>query len=251
MAKGLCYKWRNTIGKKPVEQPPEGVHYDRWLGPAPERKYTRNRFHYNWHWHWDYGNGDIGNQGVHQMDVARWGLGVGLPSKIQSMGDHFMFDDDQETANTQIASMWYPDERKMLVFEVRHWITNNENVGSRPQGAVGNIFYGTDGIMIIPNYSSYKVFLGRDHEPGPSGKAGGDHFANFLAAVRKQDKSVLNAEIQEGHESSTLCHLANLGYRLGRTLEFDPHTEKFLGDNEANKLLTRDYREPYVVREIV
>jgi len=100
MAKGLCYKWRDTIGKTPDEPVPDGVHYDLWLGPAPSRPYSRNRFHYNWHWHWDYGNGDIGNQGVHQLDVARWGLGIdGHPVKASSMGGHVMFDDDQETAN--------------------------------------------------------------------------------------------------------------------------------------------------------
>ena len=97
MAKGLCYKWRNTIGRTPDSPVPAGVNYDMWLGPAPVRPFSKNRFHYNWHWHWDTGNGDIGNQGVHQMDIARWGLGVGLPQRVQSMGDHFMFDDDQET----------------------------------------------------------------------------------------------------------------------------------------------------------
>ena len=247
MAKGLCYKFRNTIGKTPEENPPEGVHYDLWLGPAPKRAYSRNRFHYNWHWHWAYGNGDIGNQGVHQMDLARWGLGVGLPSRVQSMGGHFMFDDDQETPNTQIATLSYPDEKKMLVFEVRHWYSNNENVGRKPQGAVGNIFYGTEGIMVIPSYSEYMVFYGKKHEPGPSGNQRGDHFANFIDAVRKRDKSVLNAEIEEGHKSSALCHLSLLAYRLGRTVEFDPQAERCIGDAEANGMLARDYRAPFVV----
>ena len=247
MAKGLCYKFRDTIGKTPEEKPPEGVHYDLWLGPAPKRAYSRNRFHYNWHWHWAYGNGDIGNQGVHQMDLARWGLGVGLPSRVQSMGGHFMFDDDQETPNTQIATMSYPDEKKMLVFEVRHWYSNNENVGGRPQGAVGAIFYGTEGIMVIPSYSEYRVYHGANHEPGPSAQQRGDHFGNFIDAVRKGDKSVLNAEIEEGHQSAALCHLALLAYRLGRTVEFDPATERCIGDAEANTLLTREYRAPFVV----
>jgi predicted dehydrogenase len=250
MAKGLCYKWRSSIGRAKEESVPGGVHYDLWLGPAPQRAFTRNRFHYNWHWHWDYGNGDIGNQGVHQMDVARWGLGVGLPKKVQSMGGHFLFDDDQETPNTQIATFSYPDEKKMLVFEVRHWVTNGENLTDQGSGAVGNIFYGSEGILIMPSYSSYKVLLGRKLEPGPSGSAGGDHFANFIDAVRARDATKLHADIEEGHLSSTLCHLANLAYRAGRTLEFDPKTESFNGDKEANALLTREYREPYVVREI-
>ncbi len=248
MAKGLCYKWRNSIGRAKEGPVPPGVHYDIWLGPAPVRPFTRNRFHYNWHWHWDYGNGDIGNQGAHQMDVARWGLGVGLPRKIQSMGGHYFFEDDQETPNTLISTFSYPEEKKMIVFEVRHWITNSEDLD---KGAgVGNIFYGSEGIMILPSYTSYKVFLGKQLEPGPSGTAGGDHFANFIEAVRSRDPSNLNAEIEEGHKSSAMCHLANISYRLGRTIDFDPVTELCPGDKEANALLTREYREPYVVRGI-
>jgi hypothetical protein len=182
------------------------------------------------------------------MDVARWGLGVGLPKKVQAMGGHFLFNDDQETPNTQIATFSYPDEKKMIVFEVRHWITNGEDVGKG--GAVGNIFYGSEGILIMPSYSSYKVLLGRNLEPGPSKDAGGDHFANFIEAVRSRDRTKLHAEIEEGHKSSALCHLANVSYRLGRTLDFDPKTETCPGDKEANALLTREYREPFVVRNI-
>src|SRR5881628_597618 len=131
MAKGLCYKWRNTIGKADGPQPvPASVDYDLWCGPAPKGPLMRKRLHYDWHWFWSTGNGDIGNQGVHQMDIARWGLGVGLPKRVQSMGDHFMFDDDQETPNTQITAFHYPDEKKMLVFEVRHWMSNPEDIGS-------------------------------------------------------------------------------------------------------------------------
>ena len=252
MVKGLCYKHRNSIGRKKEEPVPEGVHYDLWLGPAPERPFTRNRFHYNWHWHWDYGNGDIGNQGAHQLDVARWGLGVGLPRKIQSMGGHFMFDDDQETANTQIATFSYPEEQKMIVFEVRHWYTNAEDVGTPGRYSIGDIFYGTEGILMVPSYTSYKVFMGRKLEPGPARKGNPDlsvHFANFIEAVRKRDPRILNAPIEEGHKSSTLSHLANIAYRVGRTLEFDPKTETFRNDTEANAFLSREYREPFVVRD--
>jgi predicted dehydrogenase len=246
MARGLCFKTRNSIGRTPEEEPPKEVHYDLWLGPAPKRAFSRNRFHYNWHWHWDYGNGDIGNQGVHQMDIARWGLGVGLPSRVQSMGGHFMFNDDQETPNTQIATFDYPEEKKMLVFEVRHWFTNDE------QGTnVGVLFYGSEGYMVIPSYSKYETFLGRKREPGPSANRGGDHFANFIQAVRSRDATSLHAEIEEGHLSSTLCHLANVSYRLGRTLLFDPAKETFAGDEEACALLTRDYRAPYTLPAVV
>src|SRR5215469_10369692 len=128
MARGLCFKWRDTIGRKPVEPVPQGVHYDLWLGPAPVHEFTRNRFHYNWHWFWDYGNGDFGNQGIHQVDVARWGLGVKYPTKVSAMGGHFMFDDDQETPNTLVATYEFDEagKKKFMEFEVRHWISNHE-----------------------------------------------------------------------------------------------------------------------------
>ncbi len=266
LAKGMCYKRRNTIGRAPEQDAPSGVDYDLWLGPAPKRPFTRNRFHYNWHWHWDYGNGDIGNQGVHQMDIARWGLGVQHPRRVQAMGGHFMFDDDQETPNTLTSVFEYPGAteaaKKMLIFEVRHWITNPEGgpgMGWRSKGdsvtrsggnIVGNVFLGTDGYMEIPSYTEYRVFLGNKGEPGPSRSAGGDHFANFIGAVRKRDHGILHADVEEGHVSSALCHLANVAYRTGRTLEFDSGSESFVGDKEANGLLTRDYRKPFTIPAI-
>jgi len=251
MAKGLCYKWRNTIGRTQESPVPPGVNYDMWLGPAPQRPFSKNRFHYNWHWHWDYGNGDIGNQGVHQMDVARWGLGVGLPKRVQAMGDKFMFEDDQETPNSLIAAYHYPEEKKMLVFEVRHWITNPEDVGGSDGNAIGVIFYGSEGILIIPSYDTYKVFLGKKREPGPAAKAGGDHYANFIEAVRERKPAMLNAPVEEGHLSAALCHLGNIAYRTRKTLEFDPKAERFVGDGQANAMLTRNYRPPYVVPDDV
>ena len=153
MARGLCFKWRDTIGRKPVEPVPPGVHYDLWLGPAPEHAFTRNRFHYNWHWFWDYGNGDLGNQGIHQMDVCRWGLGVKYPTKVTAIGGHFMFDDDQETPNTLNAAFEFDDngKKKMMVFEVRHWMSNHESgIGEdgRAPNTVGAVFYGSKGTSV-------------------------------------------------------------------------------------------------------
>jgi predicted dehydrogenase len=254
MAKGLCYKWRDTIGRAQEEPVPTGVHYDLWTGPAPARPFTRNRFHYNWHWQWTYGNGDIGNQGVHQLDLARWGLGVGLPERVQSMGGHYMFSDDQETPNTQVSAFHYPGQQKLLTFEVRHWITNPEGgIGNEKadSNAVGVLFLGSEGYMEIPSYDTYRTFLGKKKEPGPSARQDGDHFANFIEAVRSRKPEALNAEIEEGHLSSALCHLANVSYRLDRTLAFDPQTEKFPDDEEANRLLSREYRPPYVIPEKV
>jgi predicted dehydrogenase len=255
MARGLCYKWRDTIGKKPDGPPPEGIDYDLWLGPAPQRPFNPNRFHYNWHWNWDYGNGDIGNQGIHEMDICRWGLGVTLPERVYSTGGHFMFDDDQQTPNTQIATFDFNQggKKALLVFEVRHWITNHEagiNEG-KDSNTIGNIFYGSKGYLAIDGYTNYRVFLGREQRPGPSRTEGGSTWANFIAAVRSRKQSDLHAEIEEGHLSSALVHLANISYRLGRSLQFDPAKEKFTGDQEANAMLRRQYRAPYVVPEKV
>lgn len=249
MARGLCFKWRDTIGHTPDESVPPGVHYDMWLGPAPERPFSRNRFHYNWHWNWDYGNGDLGNQGVHEMDMARWGLGVGLPQKVQSAGGHYMFDDDQETPNTLICTFEYPDEKKMLVFETRHWMTNHEGFGEGESNAVGVTFYGSEGFMRV-RYFSYETFLGREREPGPSGSSGRDEFATFIRGVRSRRREDLGVDIEDGHLSSALCHLGNVAYRIGRTIEFDPTSETCPNDEAANALLTREYRSPYVVPTI-
>jgi predicted dehydrogenase len=248
MARALCFKWRDTIKKMPDGPVPPGVHYDLWLGPAPQRAFNPNRFHYNWHWNWDYGNGDIGNQGIHEMDIARWGLGVTLPAKVSSMGGHFMFDDDQTTPNTQIASLEFNKEgrKKMLVFEVRHWMTN-------PEGGVkvGNLFYGSEGYMVIDGYTEYKTFLGKNGEPGPTRKEGGNNWANFIEAVRDRKREMLNGEIEEGHLSSALVHLSNISYRLGRSFDFDPVKEVIVKDAEANAMLRRKYRDPFVVPEKV
>jgi predicted dehydrogenase len=262
MGRGLCFKWRDTIGRAPVEPVPSGVHYDLWLGPAPKREFTKNRFHYNWHWFWDYGNGDIGNQGAHQLDTARWLLGVKYPTKVSAMGGHYIFDDDQETPNTLVATFEFNGAgvKKMLVFEVRHWISNHEaGIGEpRPQtgggaarrqqdhNTIGNIFYGSKGYLVLGG--GWRTFLGKEQEPGPVSSArGGDNFENFIQAMRSRKISDLNAEIEEGAASTVLAHLANISYRLGRTLNFDPDTLTCKGDSEANRMLTRAYRAPFVV----
>ena len=255
MSRGLCYKWRDTIGHKPEEAVPAGVHYDSWLGPAPEHPFTQNRFHYNWHWFWDYGNGDFGNQGIHEVDLCRWGLGVKHPTKVTAIGGHFMFDDDQETPNTMVASYEFNEggKKKMMVFEVRHWMSNHEAGigGEKPGNTVGNIFYGSKGYMIVDGYGTYWTRLGKDQQPGPERKEGGSNWGNFIAAVRSRKASDQNAPIEEGAASCSLMHLANISYRLGRTINFDGATETCLGDAEANRMCTREYRKPFVVPEQV
>ncbi|HMF59252.1 MAG TPA: Gfo/Idh/MocA family oxidoreductase [Vicinamibacterales bacterium] len=251
MARGLCYKWRDTIGHTPVSAVPAGVDYDLWTGPAPKRDFTVNRFHYNWHWMWDTGNGDLGNQGIHEVDIARWGLGVTHPTKVSAIGGKFMFDDDQETPNTLTASYEFDDKgvKKMMTFEVRHWISPHEAGinGEKPGNTIGNQFYGSKGYLVIDNYNKYYSFMGKEQTPGPGATARDEHWANFIAAVRSRKRGDLNAEIEEGALSCNLMHLANISYRVGRTLHWDAKTMTCIGDPEANKMLTRAYRAPFVV----
>lgn len=263
MARALCYKWRDTIGKKADAPVPEGVDYDLWLGPAKKTPFNPNRFHYQWHWNWEYGNGDIGNQGVHEMDIARWGLGVTLPNKVSSMGGHFMFDDDQQTPNTMVSTMEFDKNGKkiLLTMEVRHWMTNPESfIGkvvedakyANPSNCIGNIFYGSEGYLAIDGYSEYRTYLGKKGEPGPARKEGGNHYANFLEAVRSRKVETLNAEIEEGHYSSALVHLANISYRTGSSFDFDPVKQRILNDPKATALMRREtYRAPYVITDKV
>ncbi len=251
MARGLCFKARNTIGKTPVEKVPLGVDYDLWTGPAPMRPFTKNRFHYNWHWFWDTGNGDLGNQGIHEVDIARWGLGVTHPTKVSAIGGKFMFDDDQETPNTITASYEFNvgGRPKMMTFEVRHWYSHHEaGIGGEKAGnTVGNTFYGSKGYLVIDGYNKYYSYMGRDQQPGSARNERDHHFQNFIDGVRSRQRKDLTAEIEEGAMSCVLVHLANVSYRLGRTLHWDEKTWSVKNDPEANKMLTRVYRAPYIV----
>ena len=246
MARGVVFRKRPSIGKKGEEPAPPHFDWDLWQGPAQTRPFTRRLVHYNWHWHWDYGNGDVGNQGIHETDMCLWGLGVGLPTRITGAGGKFLFDDDKETPEVLTTTYAYPAQKKMIQFEVRHWCTNEEaGVG------VGNIFYGSEGYMVVKGYDSFAIYLGHRRTPGPKKKAGGNHFANFIKAVRSRRTADQNAPVETAHLSSALAHLGNIAYRLGRNLEFDPENERFVGDAEADRLLTRRYRAPYVVPERV
>ena len=241
MAKGLCYKPRGSIGHKPDSAAPEGVDFNVWLGPAPERPFNPNRFHYNWHWFWDTGNGDLGNQGIHQMDLARWGLGKSeLPKTVMSGGGRYGYSDDGQTPNTQLVAFEFDDCE--LQFEVRGLPTNDEM-----RVKIGDIFYGTEGVLAITSYTDWYTLMGPKMEPGPKGGGGGNHFANFVKAVKARDPKILAGDIEEGHLSSAYCHLGNIAYRLGRKLHVNPSTESFVNDAEADAMLTRPYRAPFVV----
>ena len=249
MARGLVFRSRPDIGNKGISKVPEGLNYDLWCGPAPMAPFTQNLVHYNWHWHWNYGNGDVANQGVHETDLCMWGLNVGLPERITSMGGKFLWDDCKEVPEILTSVYHYPKEKKIIQFEVRHWYTNREDGAD-----VGNIFYGDKGYMVVKNYGTYETYLGARREPGPARSEGGEldlHFANWLEAVRARDMSIQNGPVESGHLSSALAHLGNISYRLGRQLEFDPIAERFISDEDANRMLTREYRAPYLMPEKV
>ena len=247
MSRGLVFRWRPSIGHKGPEPVPANFDYDLWEGPAQHVPFSRRHVHYNWHWHWNWGNGDVGNQGIHETDMCMWGLGVeSFPEKIASLGGKFTFDDDKETPEVQTSLYHYPKEKKMIQFEVRHWMTNDEAGAS-----VGNIFYGTEGFMVVKNYDTFEIYKGQKKEKGPARKAGGDHYKNFIKAVYSRKTSDQNAPVETAHLASGLAHLGNISYRLGRTLDFDPVKEKFVNDPEADKHLTREYRAPFVVPEKV
>jgi len=254
MSRGICFKPRGSIGFKEPKDPPAHLSFDLWLGPAPAQPYHGNLVHYNWHWFWDFGNGDLGNQGVHQMDIARWGLNRGLPTKVHSMGGRLGYTDQGQTANTQTCTFEY-DDGTLLVYEVRGLPSNDEG-GER----IGDLFYGPDGWMASGERYEPRIGYKGDGQapeisdlPDVGGNGNGSHFGNFVDAVRSRDIKDLNADILEGHLSAALCHLANISLRVGRSLTLDPEQERFVGDgaDEANKLLKRHYREPYVIPENV
>jgi predicted dehydrogenase len=235
------------------------VDYDLWLGPAPKRPFNRNRFHYNWHWHWDYGNGDTGNQGPHQFDVARWGLNKSEhPTRVRSVGGYFGPESSQETPDVQTTLYEYADGT-VLEFATRGQATNDEGTQR-----IGNLFYGTKGwVWIDGDGRKWQSYFGYKNEKGPGAdtpsddESGSDplsptsieypHYQNFVDAIRAGDPKLLACDIMEGHLSSTLPHLANISYLAGRALVFTGKTETFVDDKKADQLLTREYRKGFEI----
>jgi predicted dehydrogenase len=283
VALGTCHKRRGSIGFKDTKNPPSELDFDVWTGPAENEDFHDNLVHYNWHWFWNYGNGDIGNQGVHQMDIARWMIpGAVWPKSVICLGGRFGYKDQAETANTQLAIFDYGES--LLVFDVRG-LSGKSNMG------VSNHVY-FDKNAKQKNTARHGL-KGIKDPLADRGKV--DIFENFIEAVRNRKEEHLDAHVYEGHVSSGLCHLANVSYRLGekssfnkknksfssnkkgyeyfermqehlkenglnleetdyivgRNLEFDAKTETIKGDAEANALLSRNYRSPYIVPDKV
>ena len=287
VSRGLCYKTRNSIGPRGTYEVPASVDYDLWCGPAPKDPLTRRNLHYDWHWVWPTGNGDLGNQGIHQMDIARWALDVdGIGDAVISYGGRLGYEDAGDTANTQVVIIPFGD--RSVVFEVR-----GLRFAPYKGAEVGNIVEGEHGYVVFPDYTSSTAFdsTGRVIR---TFKGAGDHYANFIAAVRNRRHEDLRADCSEGHPSSAMCHLGNISYLLGekvsveaatkrlgdlkvsdnaiatfeRTREhlvenkvdlaatkltmgawltIDQKTERFTNNDKANTMLTRAYRAPYIV----
>ncbi len=235
LVRSWCTSARGSIGVGKPAAVPSHVDYDLWQGPAPRTPYKDNVVHYNWHWRWQWGNGELGNNGVHTLDLCRWGLGVDFPTRVTSSGGRYHFEDDQETPDTHVVA---------FEFEGRRQITWQGNSCNR-HGSKGFItFYGDNGSMELAQDGSHVIFDKGDkqvseHKPPNRGDA--EHMANLLAAIRNDEPLNLNAEIAEGHKSTLLCHLGNIAHRTGRTLDCDTSNGHILNDKQAMALWTRDY----------
>jgi predicted dehydrogenase len=231
---------RKTIGKKADAAVPPGVDYDLWLGPAPKRPFNPNRFHYNWHWNWDYGTGELGNNGIHMLDVTRWLLGLEAPVRMTSAGGKFYYDDDQQTPDTMVAAFDFAGTT--VLWEHRIW--SRTGLAGEPFGVM---LYGEKGTLVFDRKGWHVEDGITASDRGAEAER--PHLRNFLDCVRSGKRP--NADIEEGHKSTRLCHLGNIAYRLGRALRFDAANETLVGDAEANGLLGRSYRKPFVVPEKV
>jgi predicted dehydrogenase len=247
MVKAINNQRRGRLAIRKDEPTPKGVNYDLWLGPAAKRNFNRSRFHSGWHWHWDYGTGDMGNDGVHQIDLGRWALGLKAPNAVSCSGAKLGSKGDaQETPDSLVVTWEYDD--LLYVFEQRDF-TPYRMQGHRLDN--DNIIYGDLGYMMIDR-NGYRVFY--RNEAGPSYEKAfiddGGHYRNFIECVKTRKSDDLIADIEEGHYSSMLCHLGNISYRTGRRLVFDPKTETFPHDKDANAYLTREYRKGYELPKI-
>lgn len=243
-AHGICYKPRAAIGPRGVYQVSKSIDYDLWLGPAPQSKLTRPKLHYDWHWQWPYGNGDLGNQGVHQIDLCRWGLQIdGLGDSVLSYGGRFGYSDAGETANTQSCLHTFGD--KQILFEVRG-LKSAAFRGAK----IGVIFYGTQGYIVQTSYTKGAAF-DLDGKLLRQFSGSGDHFGNFFDAVRSRRLQDLTADIEDGHLSSALCHLSNISYRLGSNVSFETAKTELNGAGKNAPIEKTDATEKKTAAKIV
>lgn len=245
-----CKAWnvqrRRDIGKSKPSKPPAHVDYDTWVGPAEYVPYQANRFHYDWHWWHNFGTGDIGNDGTHEIDIARWGLGVsGLPTTASAIGGKYYFADDQQFPDTAACVFQWSGEnqvgtRKQLIFEMRLWSKNYpHNVDT------GVEFYGTKGMLFVSKRGKLAVWDDANQPvrevDAESVSVAKSHQVDFLNAISMSSKPA--ADIATGHASCSLVHLANVSLKVGRSLQIDQATAKIPIDREANDLLGRNYRQ--------
>ena len=257
----LNMKTRSAVPAQPDGPVPEGVDYDLWLGAAPLRPFNPNHFHYSWHWFWDYSGGDIINDGVHQMDLARWIMGLKYPKSVYATGGKYAYDDAQETPDTQHVLFDY--DKLTMTFELTLWtpymkkippeVRDSDLLPDWPFCATKVEVYGTKGLMMMGRHGGgWQVFGLDDQEVArqPGRQALKEHFDNFFECIKSRQRP--NGDIEEGHMSTVLCHLGNISYRVGcRKLQFDAASETFGDDKEANRLVKRTYRKPWVVPEKV
>ncbi len=240
LAKAWTVHQRKSLSGKAATAPPAGVNFDLWLGPAPKIAFHPNRFHYNWHWFWDYGSGELGNWGVHMLDVARWGLGVDLPTQVAATGGKHYFDDAQETPDTLFVQYSYPGST--ITWEHRLWSAH------APEGrSTAAAFYGDRGTLIVDR-GGWKVYGSRDAAVAEPTATLAPHLANFIDCVKTRRQPACT--IAAASVSSALCHLGNIAHRLGRSVNFDPAGMNFGTDDAANSLLTCEYRSPWLLPPI-
>jgi predicted dehydrogenase len=234
---------RDSIGFKEHKTPPSWLNWDLWVGPAPMQPYHENLVHYNWHWFWDFGNGELGNNGIHFIDVLRWGMKKTWPIRVHSTGGRFGYQDQAQTPNTQNVTWTYADG-STIVGQLRGLYTSEPASWD---------FWGSKGHMHINADGRFQIRLGRNKQPEPEVEYPPDldHFAKFADAVRMRDPKLLESEIEETAISTALCHLGNISYRVKSELQFDPERLRFVAHEDANQLLTRNYRAPYIVPDKV
>ena len=247
MGRGICFRERDSVGFEPIGDPPDNVNWTLFQGPQTEIPFHGNYVHYNWHWFWAFGNGEIGNQGVHQTDIGMWGMDRGLPVRVYSAGGRYGYDDQAETPNTQTSVFTFADGAK-FVFDVRGRYSYNEEGMN-----VANYFFGSDG------YMAEQTFYDKNDNEIPDEDEDaiaaveeittGSHYEDFINAVISRDKSKIHGTAMDGHISSALCHMANIAYQLERELVFDPASELFVNDEEANNhfMRKRQYRPGFEV----